>query len=330
VEHCQYAFHLRREQVCVNPYHYNKVDTPSLPPVLVPKIAHPDVPSTLPEVPSLDKLSNCLSNLSGPPATPSASSGYLTEDSNGNASPQSQRMQEDPPQQPSSLPSPAAPNTLVSAPGSSSLASLELEPVMYCEPTFWCSIAYYEMNTRVGENYHASQDSVTVDGFTDPSSSDRFCLGLLSNVNRNNVIEQTRKNIGRGVRLYYIGGEVFAECLSDSSLFVQSPNCNQQYGWHPATVCKIPPGCNLKIFNNQQFATLLSQSVNQGFEAVFALTRMCSIRISFVKGWGEEYRRKTVISTPCWIELHLNGPLQWLDKVLQQMGSPALKCSSNT
>ena len=25
VEHCQYAFHLRREQVCINPYHYNKV-----------------------------------------------------------------------------------------------------------------------------------------------------------------------------------------------------------------------------------------------------------------------------------------------------------------
>lgn len=53
-------------------------------------------------------------------------------------------------------------------------SSLDVQPVVYHEPTFWCSISYYELSGRVGETFHASQPSITVDGFTDPSNSERF------------------------------------------------------------------------------------------------------------------------------------------------------------
>lgn len=315
IESCDYAFSLKKDEVCVNPFHYQRVETPVLPPVLVPR-QPADPPRERPPLLEHIRPDNTQFPTQEPtnspflPETPTGG-GYMSEDQCSEMSgDQHQSMQTD------------------QCPLSPDPTLIDAQPVQYTEPVHWCQISYYEMNTRVGESFYAAKPSLTVDGFTDPSGSDRFCLGLLSNINRNPQIEMTRKHIGKGVRLYYIGGEVFAECLSDSSIFVQSPNCNQRYGWHPATVCKIPPGCNLKIFNNQEFAQLLSQSVNQGFEAVYALTRMCTIRMSFVKGWGAEYRRQTVTSTPCWIELHLNGPLQWLDKVLTQMGSPSTHCSS--
>lgn len=189
---------------------------------------------------------------------------------------------------------------------------------------YWCSISYYEMKQRVGEMFHvaATVNSVTIDGYTDPSSASRFCLGVLSNVNRSQEIEMTRHYIGKGLMLSYENGQVFAECLSENPVFVQSPNCNQRYNWHLATVVKIPPKCQLKIFDEADFVNMANMTVYQGFEAVYALTRICTIRISFVKGWGAEYRRQTILNTPCWIEVHLNNPLKLVDQILTKMGSP--------
>ena len=82
-----------------------------------------------------------------------------------------------------------------------------MQAVTYQEPKFWCSIVYYELNNRVGEAFQAShsQSSIIVDGFTDPSNNgERFCLGLLSNVNRNSTIENTRRHIGKGKQVVLV------------------------------------------------------------------------------------------------------------------------------
>uniref|UniRef100_A0A8C5D700 Mothers against decapentaplegic homolog n=1 Tax=Gouania willdenowi TaxID=441366 RepID=A0A8C5D700_GOUWI len=319
LEVCEYPFGSKQKEVCINPYHYKRVESPVLPPVLVPRHSEFNPQHSL-----LVQFRNLTHNDQHMPLNATFPESFQQPHSGGGSSstggggggsgsfPISPFATDTPP--PAYMP----PDE-----------QLDVQPVEYEEPSHWCSIVYYELNNRVGEAYHASSTSVLVDGFTDPSNNkNRFCLGLLSNVNRNSTIENTRRHIGKGVHLYYVGGEVYAECLSDTSIFVQSRNCNYHHSFHPTTVCKIPSGCSLKIFNNQEFAELLAQSVNHGFEAVYELTKMCTIRMSFVKGWGAEYHRQDVTSTPCWIEVHLHGPLQWLDKVLTQMGSPLNPISS--
>ena len=82
----------------------------------------------------------------------------------------------------------------------------------------------------------------------------------------------------------YSNGEVYVKCLSDSAIFIQSRNANDSHGFHPSAVWKIPPGASQRIFNGMEFSQRLSQCVNHGYEAVFEMTKMCTIRMSFVKG----------------------------------------------
>ncbi|KAI5709451.1 hypothetical protein M8J76_003664 [Diaphorina citri] len=335
LEHCQFPFSAKQKDVCINPYHYKRVESPVLPPIVVPRHSefapgHSLLPYQQMAEPTMPHNISYSNNGFNQPHSPLSSVSSPASSNNPHSPYQSNGLPETPP--PAYSPpqdekhgsqSPHSENAMDTG------ISSDVTPVPYQEQPFWASIAYYELNSRVGEVFHCQSHSVIVDGFTNPSNNlNRFCLGQLSNVNRNSTIENTRRHIGKGVHLYYVGGEVYAECLSDSAIFVQSRNCNHHHGFHQSTVCKIPAGCSLKIFNNQEFAELLSQSVNHGFEAVYELTKMCTIRMSFVKGWGAEYHRQDVTSTPCWIEIHLHGPLQWLDKVLIQMGSPHQPISS--
>lgn len=351
MENCRFPFSAKQKEVCINPYHYKRVESPVLPPVLVPRHSefapgHSLLPfQQLPEPAMPHNVSYSAggftnggpgshSHLSPSPNSPMSS---VPSPGSTHSNPQSPYGSNGLPETPPPAYSPPEESqhgqstalTDPSAMDTTSNIMSEVAPVSYQEPLYWADIAYYELNCRVGEVFHCQTNVIIIDGFTNPcNNSDRFCLGQLSNVNRNSTIENTRRHIGKGVQLFYIGGEVYAQNKSDSAIFVQSRNCNHHHGFHPSTVCKIPPGCSLKIFNNQEFAQLLSQSVNHGFEAVYELTKMCTIRMSFVKGWGAEYHRQDVTSTPCWVEIHLNGPLQWLDKVLVQMGSPINAISS--
>lgn len=292
VEYCQFSFNAKQSEVCINPFHYERIDTALLPPVLVPKqVEYVNGMSYL----YGQENNMCYSPLQNQQSSYYSTSALYTPNSSTN------NMSED-----SSVHSPQSPFTKIS----------------YRESTHWASISYYELNMRVGEIFHASSYSVNIDGFMDPSfTGRRLCLGLLTNINRNTTIENTRKNIGKGIHIYYSNGEVFLECLSNASIFIQSRNLNTYHGFHPNTVCKLTPGGSLRVFSNMQFAQILNNTISYGYDAVYELSKMCIIKVSFVKGWGADYHRQEITSCPCWIEIRLHSAFQWLDKVLKEMGS---------
>jgi hypothetical protein len=92
-----------------------------------------------------------------------------------------------------------------------------------------------------------------VDGFTDPSQDNRICLGLLSNVNRNVTIENTRRHIGKGVRFICTETLVTVYNCSQSPVFVQSRNSNFKYNLQSTSVCRVPAGSSMIIFDYQLF-----------------------------------------------------------------------------
>ncbi|XP_063616442.1 mothers against decapentaplegic homolog 4 [Cydia splendana] len=220
-------------------------------------------------------------------------------------------------------------------------------------PEYWCSVAYFELDTQVGETFKvpSSRPNVTVDGYVDPSGGNRFCLGALSNVHRTEQSERARLHIGKGVQLDLRGeGDVWLRCLSEHSVFVQSYYLDREAGRAPGdAVHKIYPSACIKVFDlrqchrqmQSQAATAQAAAAAQAAAVaghiqpahpgmnkcltaaagigVDDLRRLCIVRLSFVKGWGPDYPRTSIKETPCWVEVHLHRALQLLDEVLHTM-----------
>lgn len=224
-------------------------------------------------------------------------------------------------------------------------------------PQYWCSIAYFELDTQVGETFKVPSGwrSVTVDGYVDPSGGNRFCLGALSNVHRTEASDRARLHIGKGIQLDLVGeGDVWIRCQSDHSVFVQSYYLDREAGRAPGdAVHKIYPLAHTKVFDLRQCYRQMQQQAATANAAAAAqaaavaghpnsgggggalapavsisaaagigvddLRRLCILRLSFVKGWGPDYNRKSIKETPCWVEVHLHRALQLLDEVLHSI-----------
>lgn len=223
-------------------------------------------------------------------------------------------------------------------------------------PDYWSTIHYFEGDLQVGDIFkvRSCYNSVIIDGFFDSSREDRFCLGALTNVQRNNASEKARLHIGKGVQLENTSdGSVYVRCLSDYSVFFESYYLDRESGREAFNaVHKIYPNSHVKVFSlkeclrclksaatmdqqqqNRQQIQHQSQNSNSNINNTVSavsnssstitnsvnvddLRKLCRLRFSFVKGWGPDYPRKTILETPCWCEIQLNRPLQFLDQLI--------------
>ncbi|XP_056288010.1 mothers against decapentaplegic homolog 4a isoform X2 [Pseudoliparis swirei] len=350
VKYCQYAFDLKCDNVCVNPYHYERVVSPGIDlsgltlsgsvPLLVKDEYDYDIHQSYPSSESH------LQTIQHPPSRPSPQESFL----NPALLPLSEG---------SGAASTSAFCSISAGPSRPVTNEIAFQPPLsnHPAPEYWCSIAYFEMDVQVGETFKVQSTCpiVTVDGYVDPSGGNRFCLGQLSNVHRTENIERARLHIGKGMQLECKGeGDVWVRCLSDHAVFVQSYYLDREAGRAPGdAVHKIYPSAYIKVFDlsqchrqmQQQAATAQAASAAQaaavagnlpgpgsvgGIAPAISLSaaagigvddlrRLCILRMSFVKGWGPDYPRQSIKETPCWIEIHLHRALQLLDEVLHTM-----------
>ncbi|XP_056646392.1 mothers against decapentaplegic homolog 4 [Diorhabda carinulata] len=388
VKYCQFAFDLKCDSVCVNPYHYERVVSPGIdlsgltlqsgtprlvkdeytPTAVTANSMEIDADMGIKYSPTIQhhppQQNFTLSGLQSPPSNQNPVQPPQEAIPHGLGQNPVQPTQEtiphglgqNPVRQP---PQETIPHGLgINSPNHIS-SDVSIAGLLSSQPApeFWCSVAYFELDTQVGETFKVPSNcpNVTIDGYVDPSGGNRFCLGALSNVHRTEQSERAKLHIGKGVQLDLRGeGDVWLRCLSDHSVFVQSYYLDREAGRQPGdAVHKIYPGAYIKVFDLRQchhqmttqaataqaaaaaqaaavaghipgphsvggIAPAISLSAATGI-GVDDLRRLCILRLSFVKGWGPDYPRQSIKETPCWIEVHLHRALQLLDEVLHTM-----------
>ncbi|KAK6766321.1 hypothetical protein RB195_025926 [Necator americanus] len=223
------------------------------------------------------------------------------------------------------------------------------EPPSCSVDSNWGCFVYYEREVQIGLLQVKHSDMYIDGGFG--QASNRYCLGRENNPLREQDCHLVRQTIGDGIRLSFKeNGDVWVQVYTGRAIFVHSHYLDRESGRGTGDVVhKVYPGAKIKIFDLNNAKAILRQHMlacqtakeylagqrtpmddlfhmykkdkldEEAKKGADDMKRFCVARISFVKGWGPDYNRKSISECPCWIEVKMNRAFQYLDELMHEM-----------
>ncbi|KAG5670755.1 hypothetical protein PVAND_000996 [Polypedilum vanderplanki] len=172
---------------------------------------------------------------------------------------------------------------------------------------WWCQLAYWELSERVGSKVPVEDSAVDV--FGEQTRGAGLCIKTIAqqrSTKTPDLVLKTREKIGLGVTLSRESDGVWLYNRSSQPVFVHSPTlCDMDSRATIPCPYKIPPGHCIRAFDPLKVnESIIWPSTISGIQLGPVDTH--SVRISFAKGWGQNYSRQDVTSCPCWLEVLLS------------------------
>jgi len=176
-----------------------------------------------------------------------------------------------------------------------------------CSYSTWCRAVYFERRRRVGPVGGWSVRQPVQQVFYSLPHGDGLALDAVvgQNPRPEPDVLRTRPHIGKGLMLSREQDGVWLYNRSERPLFVSSPTLDPADAACAEAVHKLPPGHSLLVFSAQ--VARLVRCLRGGASQAGPRADLASVTVSFAKGWGPKYSRRSVAECPCWMELWFCG-----------------------